>query len=196
MTKEFKQRVTLPCNAKLVFEQLLDSRKHTKITKSPAFVNKREGGTFTAFNGQLTGRNIEIKPNKKIVQAIRFKNWDKDCYSIVTLKTIQTSNNKCTLELLQVGIPSNNIGKVKKHWNNNYWQMFKDFLLGEKPATKKVTKKAVKRKRTAANLRVVLLFVCLFEGLLAAVLFLLTAFLVTFFVAGFSPSRKSLNICQ
>ena len=77
MTKEFQPRVVLPCSAKEMFSFLTESRKHTKITGSPAFINKKEGGKFSTYNGMCSGQNIELVNNKKLVQAWRAKDWVK-----------------------------------------------------------------------------------------------------------------------
>ena len=146
MTREFKQRITLPCSAKQAFEILLDSRKHTKITGSPAFLNKREGAKVSTFNGLFLGRNIEIALNKKIVQVWRSKKWAKGVYSVVSLTAIESSKNRCTLELTQVGIPTRSFTAVKDFWGEQ-WLQVKGYL-----AEKTTTKTAPKCAKTVKTL--------------------------------------------
>ena len=138
MTQEFKQRVTLPCSAKEAFEILLDSRKHTKVIGSATFVNKREGAKVSKLDGLFLGRNIEITPNKKIVQVWRSKNWSQGTYSVVNLTAIETSKTRCILELTQVGIPTKYFKSTQNQWNNE-WAQLKEYILTNAGKTKKTT---------------------------------------------------------
>ena len=154
MPKSFKQKLTLPASPKTVFETLLDSRKHTQFTGAPAFCNKREGGEFTAYNGMISGRNVEILNNKRIVQAWRAKDWPRGVYSIICYQLTRAPDNKCSLEFTHTGIPDASFGKIKDGWNDYYWLPLKQHLREQaKAASKKRTgtkRKSSPRKRRVA----------------------------------------------
>ena len=149
MSKSFKQKLKLPALPRQVFETLLDSRKHTGFTGSPAFCNKKEGSEFSAYNGMLTGRNVEILNNKRIVQAWRAKNWPKGVYSIVSYTLTKTPDNKCSLEFNHIGIPDAELNKIKKGWDAHYWQPLKQYLKEKNTPAKKTTKAKTKTKLSA-----------------------------------------------
>ena len=48
----------------------------------PAQISARAGGAFSVFGGFVTGRQIELIPNVRIVQAWRPADWAAGVYSI------------------------------------------------------------------------------------------------------------------
>lgn len=71
--KEFgtiEQTVFFKAPPELVYEALLDAKKHSEFTGSPATANARVGSTFTAWDGYITGRNVELVRTKKIVPGV------------------------------------------------------------------------------------------------------------------------------
>lgn len=142
MSKEFKQKLTLPGTPKQVFEALTTSRFHSKFTGAPAFVSKTPGGKFSAYNGHCLGRNIELKSNKFIVQAWRAKNWRKDVFSIVTFRLKNTENKKCILEFSHAGIPDDELAKIKDGWTEHYWKPLKKYLREQNATVTNIRRKA------------------------------------------------------
>jgi Activator of Hsp90 ATPase homolog 1-like protein len=61
----------------------------------PANIDPAAGGAFSMFGRVIMGRNIELIPNQRIVQAWRPTRWDPGVYSIVKfeLKTAGKRND-------------------------------------------------------------------------------------------------------
>ena len=51
-----------------VYEMLMDSKKHSKFTEAKANISKIVGGEFSAYDGWIEGRNVELVKDRKIVQ--------------------------------------------------------------------------------------------------------------------------------
>jgi hypothetical protein len=49
----------------------MDSEKHTAFTHSSADIGKEVGDAFSTFDGWASGTNLELIPDKKIVQKWR-----------------------------------------------------------------------------------------------------------------------------
>ena len=87
MTRSIRQSVTLNASPEELYETFLDSRKHAAVTGAPAKINRKVGGRFTAFNGQLRGRTLLVEPKRLIVQAWRSSQWKpEDPDSILVLQ--------------------------------------------------------------------------------------------------------------
>ncbi len=54
-----------------IYEALLDAKKFNAFPGAPAEIDRKAGGAFSMFGGQIVGRNIELVPNQRIVQAWR-----------------------------------------------------------------------------------------------------------------------------
>jgi activator of HSP90 ATPase len=76
-----------------VYAVLTDGEKFAAATGQPARITDQEGEGFTLFGGRVEGRQIELVPGERVVQAWRFSGdhpepWDAGVYSVVrfTLK--------------------------------------------------------------------------------------------------------------
>ncbi len=58
-----------------VFDALLNSGIHTEFTGSPATTSRRTGARFTAWDGYISGKNIQLVKNAKIVQEWKTAEW-------------------------------------------------------------------------------------------------------------------------
>jgi len=76
---KFKITVKLNCTAKEVFKGWLDNRIHGEFTGgAKAKIDPNEGGSYSAYDGYITGKNIEIFPHKKIIQTWRTSEFGKE----------------------------------------------------------------------------------------------------------------------
>jgi hypothetical protein len=70
MGNVIRQEVVLEANPKRIYETLLDAKRFSEFTGgAPAAIASEAGGAFSSFNGMITGRNVELIPNQRIVQA-------------------------------------------------------------------------------------------------------------------------------
>ena len=87
MTRPIRQSVTLNASPEELYETFLDSKKHAAVTGAPTKIDRKVGGRFTAFNGQLKGRTLLVEPKRLIVQAWRSSQWKpEDPDSILVLR--------------------------------------------------------------------------------------------------------------
>lgn len=54
-----------------LYEALLDQKQFAAFSGLAATIDPTPGGTFSLFGAQIEGRNIELVPNLRIVQAWR-----------------------------------------------------------------------------------------------------------------------------
>jgi len=71
-----------------VYTYLTDGRVFAAATGMAAQLEAREGSEFSLFGGRVQGRQIELVPGQRVVQAWRFGDahpdvWDAGVYSVV-----------------------------------------------------------------------------------------------------------------
>ncbi len=125
--RTIKQTATFKVPPHEVYEALMDSVKHARFTGSNARISRETGGKFTAFDGYSEGVNLELVPDKKIVQTWRANDWPVGHYSTVTyvLKEIEKGTK---LTFTQVGVPENQLEDVSQGWKDFYWTPMKRML--------------------------------------------------------------------
>ena len=67
-TVKITQKVIIPATPMEVYEAYIDEEKQTEFTGSKATSDSKVGGEFTAWDGYITGKYLELEPGKKIVQ--------------------------------------------------------------------------------------------------------------------------------
>ena len=70
---------------------------------APARLTREEGATFSLFDGHIAGRNVEIVPNRGIVQALRDAEWEEGLYSVARFEL--AGQQKTTLTFDHTGFP-------------------------------------------------------------------------------------------
>ena len=76
------QEIDFNTSPQLLYEALLDANQFTAFSGRPAEINREVGGAFSLFGGHIIGRNVELLPNHRIVQAWRVVTWPEGVYSI------------------------------------------------------------------------------------------------------------------
>lgn len=127
MPKTIRQSLTVRVGPKAVYDALMDSRLHSKFTGSKAVMSRRVGGTFTAYDGYASGKNLELVPAKKIVQTWRADDWPEAMYSKLTIRLHKTKAGT-RLSFTQTGIPDRQVGAIKRGWIEFYWKPLKQIL--------------------------------------------------------------------
>jgi uncharacterized protein YndB with AHSA1/START domain len=75
MADAIKQEVVFKASPKRVYDALLDSKQFSEFSGgAPAEISCDPGGPLSCFGGMITGRNVELIPNQRIVQAWRAGN--------------------------------------------------------------------------------------------------------------------------
>jgi activator of HSP90 ATPase len=115
------QEITLHCKPAIVYEALIDAAEFATLTGAPAEIDPVAGGAFSGFGGQITGRNIELKPDELIVQAWRAGAWPEGTYSIVRIRLEQVGADTL-LTLDQDGHPADAESHLDGGWHKMYWE--------------------------------------------------------------------------
>ena len=111
-----------------IYEALLDSRQFATFSGMPAEIDPKEGGAFSMFGGMIVGRNVELVPNQRVVQAWRPTHWDPGVYSIVRFE-LKPRDPETMLVLDHTGFPEGEFDHLEWGWNNHYGEPLKKFLV-------------------------------------------------------------------
>gem|GEM_PF-450086 len=111
--------------------QLSAAMKSMAIENKPAEISRDAGGAFSAFGGYVTGRQIELVPEKRIAQAWRASSWDPEAYSIARFE-LSPRGSGTKLEFEHTGFPQGDAEHLLAGWKGNYWEPLAKYLAGTK----------------------------------------------------------------
>jgi activator of HSP90 ATPase len=121
------QEVDFEANPQSIYNALLDSKQFAAFTGAPADIHSEVGGAFSCFNGVISGRNIELVPNHRIVQAWRVSGWPAGVYSVVKFELkAQGSGTKIILD--HSGFPEGTREHLDAGWKPRYWTPLQKYL--------------------------------------------------------------------
>ena len=128
------QEVTIAAVPKRVYEALTDARQFTQMTTfspvmnaAPAQIGRSAGDSFTLFGGHIVGRQIELVPNRRIVQAWRVVDWDPGVFSIAKFE-LTDRGEKTVIVFDHTGFPKGKAEHLAEGWRLNYWIPLAKFL--------------------------------------------------------------------
>ena len=128
-TKTIKQSVVINATPHQVFETLMDSKKHSELTGSNARISREVEGGFEVWDGYIKGTNMEIVPDKKIVQNWRGEEecWPEGHYSIITIE-LEKVEDGTRLNFIQDDLPEDCYDNIYQGWYDNYWNPMQEIL--------------------------------------------------------------------
>jgi activator of HSP90 ATPase len=138
-SESIHQEASFNASRKRVYEALTDTKQFDKVIElsgakksmalgsEPTKISGEVGGAFTIFGGHIIGRQIELKPNERVVQAWRVVDWSPGVYSIAKFElTEQDSGTRIVFD--HTGFPKGLGEHLAAGWRSHYWEPLEKFL--------------------------------------------------------------------
>jgi activator of HSP90 ATPase len=111
-----------------IYDSLLDPRKHSEFTGSPATTSAKDGAAFMAWEGYVAGKNLELMKGKKIVQEWKTTEWP-DGYPASRLEfTLIAKKGGTELKMVHSKVPEEQVASYAGGWKSAYWDPLKAYL--------------------------------------------------------------------
>jgi activator of HSP90 ATPase len=121
MNDVIHQEIELSATPDRVYEALMDSAQHGAFTGGPAQISRDEGGAFSCHDGRIVGRNVELVPGARIVQAWRVAAWEAGVFSMVRME-LRPEGERTRLVLDHSGVPAEFREHIASGWQARYWK--------------------------------------------------------------------------
>ena len=122
MSYDFELVCELPASPQAVYEAWLSSAGHSAMTGAKAKASKTVGAPYSAWDGYIVGRNLELDPNRRIVQSWRTSEFaadDPDSTVTIMLTPLVAATR---LELRHAGVPDGQTAYENEGWRNFYFE--------------------------------------------------------------------------
>jgi len=131
MGQEFatiNQSVVVNASPEEVYDVLMDSKKHSAMTGSQASIGTAVGGKFTAWDGYISGKNLELVRGKKIVQEWSTTEWPKGYPPSRLEITLSSKGDKTEVRMVHSKVPAEQSDDYEKGWIDCYWDPLKSYF--------------------------------------------------------------------
>ena len=113
------QQALISAEPAQVYAILADASALSALSGMGGVPGRSAGGEFSAFDGNVTGRQIELVPGERVVQAWRFPQWAPGTYSMVSF-TLTAEAGGTRLVIDQHGVPDDWHDHVDTNWPTFY----------------------------------------------------------------------------
>jgi len=124
---EFTLKAKIDATAEQIYRAWLSSDGHSDMTGGNATISNIIGESFSAWDGYIEGKNIELKSYKRIIQSWRtseFEEHEEDSQIEVLLNEV---DGQTELILIHTNVPESGEHYIKG-WDNHYFQPMKKYF--------------------------------------------------------------------
>jgi activator of HSP90 ATPase len=128
-TAVIRQTATIPASTKEVYNALMNSKIHSAFTGAKAVVGSKTGSYYSAYDGYIVGKTLELEPGKKIVQtwiALEDK-WPSGHESKITFR-LTGKGDKTLITFIHENVPIAIAKNFVSGWKDYYWNPLKQYF--------------------------------------------------------------------
>src|SRR6266852_2826979 len=129
------QEIVLKASRKRVYAALTEAEQFTKVMRLSKFpdgpvaaISREAGGSFSLFGDRIVGRQLELVPNERLVQAWRAGHWETGLYSIARFE-LKEQGDQTKILFDHTAFPVGQAEHLLDGWNSNYWEPLRKYLV-------------------------------------------------------------------
>jgi uncharacterized protein YndB with AHSA1/START domain len=125
---EIRQTVLIEASPIAVYEAFVEPKKHAAFTGQGATGTPRIGGKFTAGDGYITAKFLELEKGKRILQEWTTTEWPEGYPPSRLELRLKAKGNKTELIMTHSKVPAEQVEYYAGGWNEWYWEPLKKYF--------------------------------------------------------------------
>lgn len=120
--------VDLPVQKDVLFHAWLDSAEHSAFTGSESEIDSSIGGSFTAWDGYISGKTEKVDSPNRILQAWRtteFASTDANSKLEILFESL---TNGTRMTLIHTNIPDGQADMYREGWEEYYFKPMLEYF--------------------------------------------------------------------
>lgn len=127
-TESFKISAQFPVTAQELYQAWLDSKQHTAFTGGGAKIKAQVGGKFTAWDGYIMGKTLELNPHSRIVQSWRTTEFPQNCGDSIIELTFKDVTGGAKMTIKHTELPEGQGAEYKDGWRQFYFNPMREYF--------------------------------------------------------------------
>lgn len=124
-TATIRQRVAIPASPEAVYRALTNARQQAAFTDAEATGAARVGARFTAWDGYIDGKHLELEKARRIVQEWSSTEWPKSAAPSRVEIQLEPKGKGTLLIMTHAGVPASQAASLRQGWKDYYWTPLK-----------------------------------------------------------------------
>jgi uncharacterized protein YndB with AHSA1/START domain len=130
MPYTFTLTAAIPASPREIYEAWLDSLGHSEMTGGEASMSDVVGADVSAWDGYISGRNLELIPGERIVQSWRTSEFaDEHEDSVISIVLTEVGDGTL-LTLEHSNVPDDHRSYEEGGWQSNYFEPMVAYFAG------------------------------------------------------------------
>ncbi len=153
-------RVTtvLPASAARVYAAWIDAQEHSRMTGGAATVDPKVGGLYSAWDGYIAGKILELVTGERIVQSWRSTEFPAGHPHSRLEVRLRDVDGGCEITIVHSEIPEGQGAQYESGWQGHYFNPMTEYFrrvpelpkpTKARPAKTAAAKKAIAKKAIA-----------------------------------------------
>ena len=123
-----KVSAVIPAEPKAVYAAWMSSTGHAAMTGSGARITARVGGPFSAWDGYISGKTLELEKDARIVQTWRTTEFDADDPDSSLEVLLSKAKGGTKVTFVHTKIPAGHGEEYRKGWIDFYFKPMKEYF--------------------------------------------------------------------
>jgi len=128
MTESLQLSTTLPASAQQVYQAWLSSAEHAGFTGGAAEIDPAVGGAFTAWDGYIQGKTLELEPFSRILQSWRTTDFPAGSADSLLEVRLAEAEGGARITLVHTGTPDGQADEYRQGWEDYYFAPLKEYF--------------------------------------------------------------------
>ena len=116
MPYAFTLTASIPATPEEIYEAWLDSLAHSEMTGGEANMSDQIGADVSAWDGYISGRNLELIPGERIVQSWRTTEFDDEDEDLGVTVVLERVGSETLLTLEHSNVPDGHRSYEEDGW--------------------------------------------------------------------------------
>jgi activator of HSP90 ATPase len=131
-TKTIRQVHFIAAKPVEVYDAYINERKHSVFTGGKATCDPEVGGKFTAWDGYISGKNVELIKGRKIIQEWQTTEWPANYPPSILELSFKSKENGTELTMKHSKVPAGQVESYRQGWIDYYWKPMNDYFKKKK----------------------------------------------------------------
>ncbi|MBI2165711.1 MAG: SRPBCC domain-containing protein [Chloroflexi bacterium] len=128
MTETIQVSAVIPASVERIYKAWLSSKEHGAFTGGSAEVDPRVDGEFTAWDGYIQGKTIELEPYSRIAQTWRTSDFPSGSADSRLEVLLEKAKGGTKITLVHTNIPDGQGKNYQQGWLEYYFEPMKKYF--------------------------------------------------------------------